>query len=362
MTAQAWPYAVSRGATSGYQAIVVPGFLADAEQAYVLEYASRQETSEPGVVTVRDVLGAIEEPLSLAYRVLEVRADRYGLGGTDPLEDREGRAIRVFEGLVLQRPADRVASIGLTAADLEAVTAATAPAFRKLWEAGSRIEPEASAALSVGGTTGESPLSLRISAPYVVPGTSAKRRPPQPSRRPAAERAPARPERTRPATQRAPARPERTRPAAERAPTPSPGRTRSAAERGPTRPGRARLTIVVAAVCVLAALLAWFFLLKPPKTPDQSTVQATVNDLCSDLRSGNVGGAYQLFTDAYRNTTSQKAVRAILLGSSATARCTSESTAANPAAVSLLRADGTVRNVTLGLQQQAAQWQFTSMK
>jgi hypothetical protein len=319
MTAQAWPYAVSRGATSGYQAIVVPGFLADAEQAYVLEYASRQETSEPGVVTVRDVLGAIEEPLSLAYRVLEVRADRYGLGGTDPLEDREGRAIRVFEGLVLQRPADRVASIGLTAADLEAVTAATAPAFRKLWEAGSRIEPEASAALSVGGTTGESPLSLRISAPYVVPGTSAKRRPPQPSRRPAAERAPA-------------------------------------------RPGRARLTIVVAAVCVLAALLAWFFLLKPPKTPDQSTVQATVNDLCSDLRSGNVGGAYQLFTDAYRNTTSQKAVRAILLGSSATARCTSESTAANPAAVSLLRADGTVRNVTLGLQQQAAQWQFTSMK
>ena len=75
MTARAWPYAVSRGATSGYQAIVVPGFLADAEQAYILEYASRQETSEPGVVTVRDVVGAIEEPLSLVYRVLEVRAD-----------------------------------------------------------------------------------------------------------------------------------------------------------------------------------------------------------------------------------------------------------------------------------------------
>jgi hypothetical protein len=68
MTARAWPYAVSRGATSGYQAIVVPGFLADAEQAYILEYASRQETSEPGVVTVRDVVGAIEEPLSLVYR------------------------------------------------------------------------------------------------------------------------------------------------------------------------------------------------------------------------------------------------------------------------------------------------------
>src|SRR5271166_1923658 len=329
MTARAWPYAVSRGATSGYQAIVVPGFLADAEQAYILEYASRQETSEPGVVTVRDVLGAIEEPLSLAYRVLEVRADRYGLGGADPLEDRAGRAIRTFEGLVLRLPAERVPSIGLTAADLEAVTAATAPAFRKLWEAGSRIEPEASAALSVGGTTGESPLSLRISEPYMVPGTSAKRRPAQPRRRPAAERAPARPERTRPAAERGPARPERTRPAAERS---------------PARPGRTRLTIAVAAVCVLAALLAWF-LLRPSLAPLQPTAKATAQNLCSDLRSGNVSGAYQLFSDAYRNKTSQRAFVSAVLGSSATARCTSDSTTSDHAAVSVLLADGTVRNL-----------------
>jgi hypothetical protein len=357
MTARAWPYAVSRGATSGYQAIVVPGFLADAEQAYILEYASRQETSEPGVVTVRDVLGAIEEPLSLAYRVLEVRADRYGLGGTDPLEDRAGRAIRAFEGLVLRLPAERVPSIGLTAADLEAVTAATAPAFRKLWEAGSRIEPEASAALSVGGTTGESPLSLRISEPYVVPGTSAKRRPAQPRPRPAAERAPARPERTRPAAERAPARPERTRPAAERAPAPSPGRTRPAAERAPARPGRSRLTVAVAAVCVLAAVLAWF-LLRP--SPTQPTARATVQDLCSDLSSGNVGEAYQLFSPAYQNVTSQQAFVGVVLGSSAKPICTFSITG-NHAAVSLLRADGTVRKLTLGLQKQADRWQITSM-
>jgi hypothetical protein len=297
---------------------------------------------------VRDVLGAIEEPLSLAYRVLEVRADRYGLGGSDPLEDQAGRAIRAFEGLVLRLPADRVPSIGLTAADLEAVTTATAPAFRKLWEAGSRIEPEASAALSVGGTTGESPLSLRISEPYVVPGTSAKRRPAQPRRRPAAERAPA--------------RPERTRPAAERAPAPSPGRTRPAAERRPARPGRTRLTIAVAAVGVLAAVLAWFLLRPSPPPPPPTTAKAAVQDLCSDLSSGKVGWAYQLFSDAYRNVTSQQAFVSAVLGTSATARCTSSPTTADHAAVTLLRADGTLRNLTLGLQQQAGQWQFTSMK
>src|SRR5262249_15700262 len=145
-------------------------------------------------------------------------------------------------------------------------------------------------ALSVGGITGESPLSLRISEPYLVPGTSAKRRPAQPRRRPAAERAPARPERTRPV-----------------------------AERAPARPGRTRLTIAVAAACVLAALLAWFLLIRPAPPPKQpTTATAAVQDLCSDLSSGNVSGAYQLFSDAYRNVTSQQAFGSAVLGTSAT--------------------------------------------
>jgi hypothetical protein len=343
MTARAWPYAVSRGATSGYQAIVVPGFLADAEQAYILEYASRQETSEPSVVTVRDVLGAVEEPLSLAYRVLEVRADRYGLGGTDPLEDRAGRAIRVFEGLVMRLPAERVPSAGLTAADLDAVTAVTAPAFRKLWEAGSRIEPEASAALSVGGTAGASPLSLRISAPYVVPGTSAKRRPAPPRPRPATERAPARPERTRPTTERAPARP---------------GGTRLATERGPARPGRTGLTIGVAAACVLAVLLAWFLFIKPSPRP----AGATVKSFCSDLSHGDVSEAYQLFSTGYQHGTSLQTFKTRLLGSNASGTCTPTMTAVNQAMESVRRPDGTTQMATLSLGLQAGQWRITSMQ
>ena len=294
------------------------------------------------LVQLAQIVRDHEEPLSLAYRVLEVRADRYGLGGTDPLEDQAGRAIRVFEGLVLRLPADRVPSIGLTAADLEAVTAATAPAFRKLWEAGSRIEPEASAALSVGGTTGESPLSLRISAPYVVPGTSAKRRPAQPRRRPAAERAPARPERIRPAAERGPARP--------------PERARPTAERGPVRAGRTRLTIAVSVAGVLAALLAWF-LLKPSTPPAEATVQR----FCSDLGRGDVNGAYQQFSDAYRHETSLKSFKKILLGRNASGSCTPRMTAAYQATESVRRTDGTIRNATLGLGSEAGQWQITSM-
>ena len=172
----------SRGATSGYQTIVVPGFLDDAGQAYVLEYASKQETDEPGIVTVRDVVGATAGPLSVAYRVTEARAGRYGLDGDDLLEDGAGRAIRVFEGLVLRIPAERVLSIGLTVADLDAVTAVTAPVFRKLWTAGTPIDAELSTPFQVGGApVGGAPASLclpvQIAEPYTVPGRTTRPRP-----------------------------------------------------------------------------------------------------------------------------------------------------------------------------------------
>jgi hypothetical protein len=92
-----------------------------------------------------------------------------------------------------------------------------------------------------------------------------------------------------------------------------------------------------------------------------ASAAAPVKSFCSDLSSGNVSGAYQLFSDTYRNATSQQAFVSAVLGSSATASCTSPSITGDHAAVSLLLPDGTVRKLTLGLQQQAGQWQFTSM-
>ena len=128
MATHAWPYAVSRDERSGYQAIVVPEFLADAGQAYVLEYASKGQVGPPDTVTVREIRGAVTEPLSLAYRVTERRDEPAASGGP---KDRAGRTRRVFEGLVLQVHAEKVASLGLTVADLDAVASITALAFGK---------------------------------------------------------------------------------------------------------------------------------------------------------------------------------------------------------------------------------------
>jgi hypothetical protein len=166
----AWPYAVSRDERIGYQAVVVPEFLADAGQAYVLEYASKGQVSQPDTVTVRELHGTIIEPLSLAYRVTEVLAEGGEPSGDDGPENRARRTVRVFEGLVLQLSAEQVVSLGLTAANLDTVTSVAAPALRKQWAAKKRIEAEPSTAISIGDTDrGARLLDLQIVKPWMVP-------------------------------------------------------------------------------------------------------------------------------------------------------------------------------------------------
>jgi hypothetical protein len=149
---------------------MVPEFLADAGQAYVLEYASKGEVSPPGTVTVRELRGTIIEPLSLAYRVTEILADGGEPAGDEGPENRAGRTVRIFEGLVLQLPAEQVASLGLTVANLDTATSMAAPAFRKLWAARRRVDAEPSTAISIGDTDDDARLlDVQIAKPWVVP-------------------------------------------------------------------------------------------------------------------------------------------------------------------------------------------------
>jgi hypothetical protein len=152
---------------AGYQAIVVPDFLAEASETYLIEYVSQAEANaEPGELVVRAVRGSVTRPVTIAYRVAQATADRYGLDGDAPLRDRAGRDIRVFEGLVLQLPAKRVAALGITAADMDAVTARIAPAFRRLWAAADTIEADRSAEVSLGsGLPGSPVLSSYLADP-----------------------------------------------------------------------------------------------------------------------------------------------------------------------------------------------------
>ena len=170
MVTHAWPYAVSRDERSGYQAVVVPEFLADAGQAYVLEYASKGQAGQPDTVTVREIRGAVTEPLSLAYRVTERRDEPDARAGP---KDRPGRTRRVFEGLVLRVHADKVASLGLTVADLDAVAGIAATAFGKPRAGGAPIDAEPSAAICVGDMAEDARLlDLRMAKPWAVPGSS----------------------------------------------------------------------------------------------------------------------------------------------------------------------------------------------
>jgi hypothetical protein len=167
----AWPYAIARGRLAGFQAIVVPDFLAEANEAYLLEYASRAEAGAgPGELIIRTVSGSVTGPVAIAYRVAEATADRYGLDGGMRLRDRSGRDIRVFEGLVLRVSAGHVRGLDITAADMDGVTALTAPAFRRLWAAADAIEADRSAAVSLGsGLPGSPVLGSYVTGPPARP-------------------------------------------------------------------------------------------------------------------------------------------------------------------------------------------------
>jgi hypothetical protein len=232
----AWPYAVSRDERSGYRAVVVPEFLADAGQAYVLEYASKGQAGRPDTVTVREIRGAVTEPLSLAYRVIE-RCD-----------EPDGRGGRVFEGLVLQMPAEKVASLGLTVADLDTVASITAPAFGKPQPAGAPVEAEPSASICVGDMAQDTRLlDLRIAKPWVVPGSSAGGG--NPGARPGSH-----------GDQNATVLP--WRPDSRRS---GPAHARS---------GRSGLIVAAAVVCALAALLVWYLTRLMAQSQDAASLAA----------------------------------------------------------------------------------------
>ncbi len=309
MAIRAWPYAVSRGERSGYQAIVVPDFLAETGQAYVLEYASKGEAGEPDHLTVREVVGAATEPLSIAYRVTEAHADRCGLDGGIALEDRTGRTVRIFEGLVLRLPAERAASVCLTVEDLNAVGEVTDSAFRKLWVADARIDAELSTALSVGDTAQGTRLAdVRITEPYRVPG--------------------------------------------------------DVTVGGPRLRARRGLVVAAAIVCLLTGLAAWYFTRSSPGPVQTGTVisQTSVRQWCDELSSGRTNDMYRQLSSSYQHSTTLASFEFRLLGSGTTANCTSTTARANQATISVRQADGEVRTVDLDVQDEGGQWEITAMK
>jgi hypothetical protein len=166
MAIEAWPYVVTRGRRSGFQAIVVPSFLEETGESYVLVYASKQEADDPGIVTIRDIIGSTVAPLAVAYRVTQSEPARYGLDEGTEFKDMHGRSIRVFEGLAVPLAAEQIHSNGVQQADFDAVAQQAAPAVHRLWLAHTRIDAEHSAKIAIGG---DSPLTTRIVEPYVVP-------------------------------------------------------------------------------------------------------------------------------------------------------------------------------------------------
>jgi hypothetical protein len=92
------------------------------------------------------------------------------------------------------------------------------------------------------------------------------------------------------------------------------------------------------------------------------TLRTTVQQLCNDLKSDDASAAYQQSSDSYQNSTTLDAFTSRLLGSSSSGICTSMTTTANQATLSLRLADGTTKAVHLDLQSESGRWRITAMK
>ena len=352
--AQAWPYAVARGRASGSQAIVVPTFIANAGLTYLLEYASGGEAGEPDAVTIREVIGATG-PLSLVYRIVAARGDRYGLGDSSPLKDRVGRTIPVFEGLVLQLPARRVASLDITVHDLDEVTRVSIPAFRQLWNAPDGIDAAPSSPMSVGEPgPGTTPLNMQIAEPYVLPDSEAYVLPDsEPERRGESG--------LEHVGVRVSDAPHGGGDALTAHRTTMPPRVESRpAKPPPTKPGSRRVRRI-AGLAVAGALIALIVLILTHSP--SSSAQNAVNSLCANLQKDNsADAAYQQFSNGYRKSTSLAAFRSQLLGSNrGVSKCIPgapavETRTTDQAIVTLHLPDSTIRTADLTLQQTAGQW------
>lgn len=102
MTIEAWPFLVGRNKDLGYQTIVSPQFLSEADLAGLLAEAVGGDYSGLGSATYREILGSPVGDMSLVFRVVKAKAQDYGLGGEEVLFDRSGRSIRLIEGFVIR--------------------------------------------------------------------------------------------------------------------------------------------------------------------------------------------------------------------------------------------------------------------
>lgn len=164
---EAWPFLVSRNSQLDYRPLVAhPSFL-EKEVSFLLAEAVGGVPTPPDSAIYREIHHSPVGDVTLIFRVLLAERRFVDLPGSDPLSDQFGRAIKIFEGMVLE---GFVPHITVTKKDFQAVHEYIEPVYQNFWQEGKKrfpVQPSRSFYLSSESETNPR-LELLIKAPLVM--------------------------------------------------------------------------------------------------------------------------------------------------------------------------------------------------
>lgn len=164
---EAWPFLVSRNSQLDYRPLVVhPSFL-EHDVSFLLAQAVSGAPTPPGSAIYREIHASPVGDVTLIFRVLLAERRFVDLPGSDPLSDQFGRAIKIFEGMVLQGLAPHTT---VTKKDFQTVHKYIQPVYQNFWREGKKrfsVQPSDSFYLSSESETNPH-LELLVQAPLVI--------------------------------------------------------------------------------------------------------------------------------------------------------------------------------------------------
>ena len=323
---QAWPFLIGRTRDHGHRVVVAPGFMTEPSDVVALGNATGRSPGSFDAAVVREIAGLSAGPATAVFRSYLPRASQFGLGDEDALLDGSGRPIRLTEGLVLRVPETQARKAGITPADLDRAHDAVTGAYQAYWSDGGSFTRQESAPFTV-----------------VVPKTR-----PEPALSSSSSAVPA----------------------------PDPDEIPVGVQQPPVwrepRPARHRgRSVVVAVIVVVLAVIATVIVkkvLSRGSPASEATPAQLLSSVCADLKTGDLGAAYDQTTVSYQQQNSESAFRADLLpGASAKAgTCTYavRAAGASSAQVVLAISGDTVPaaswHVTVTLQQEPP-WRISAV-
>ena len=174
---EAWPFLIGRTRSEDYRFVVLPAVMTGAPLAAALRSAAGGDPGEPGSALIREIGTAHEYPVTAVYRVVNGDAEKFGIPGTGPLTDAQGRPILLTEGLVLRGPAASVMAAGIARAALERAHDLVVPAFQRFWALEDAFTWQAAQPFALPSAGSAPRLRLELAGPAGPPDDPGPRAP-----------------------------------------------------------------------------------------------------------------------------------------------------------------------------------------